>query len=196
MIQEFIKKVGQFHDAFGQQRGNVDRQLRYKLFMEELEEYQKASKEGDTVEIADAITDMMYIACGTADLHGWMFESDDDTFSTEPEDSIDECMLWIKGLLNLYLRIEAGENQDKNDWWLIIDSLLTLSMHHGIYEILPDLFNEVHSSNMSKLDSSGKPIINDGVMRPDLPVGKILKPDTYRKPDIEAILKKNNMKSC
>ena len=39
MIQDFIKKVGEFHDAFGVQRGNVDVELRCKLFKEEFEEY-------------------------------------------------------------------------------------------------------------------------------------------------------------
>ena len=38
---------------------------------------------------------------------------------------------------------------------------------------------EVFCSNMSKLDSEGNPIINDGVLRPDLPVGKLLKSDNY-----------------
>jgi predicted HAD superfamily Cof-like phosphohydrolase len=38
---------------------------------------------------------------------------------------------------------------------------------------------EVFCSNMSKLDDDGNPIINDGVLRPDLPVGKLLKSDNY-----------------
>lgn len=38
---------------------------------------------------------------------------------------------------------------------------------------------EVFCSNMSKLDENGNPIINDGVLRPDLPVGKLLKSDNY-----------------
>ena len=39
MIQDFIKKVREFHDAFGVERGNVDAELRYELFKEEFEEY-------------------------------------------------------------------------------------------------------------------------------------------------------------
>lgn len=38
---------------------------------------------------------------------------------------------------------------------------------------------EVFCSNMSKLDDNGDPIINDGILRPDLPVGKLLKSDNY-----------------
>jgi predicted HAD superfamily Cof-like phosphohydrolase len=38
---------------------------------------------------------------------------------------------------------------------------------------------EIFCSNMSKLDSEGNPIINDGIKRPDLPVGKLLKSEEY-----------------
>lgn len=38
---------------------------------------------------------------------------------------------------------------------------------------------EVFCSNMSKLDDEGNPIINDGILRPDLPVGKLLKSENY-----------------
>ena len=70
MIQDFIKKVGEFHDAFGVKRGNVDVELRYKLFKEEFEEYKDAKT---LVDKADAIVDILYIACGTIDLHEWYF---------------------------------------------------------------------------------------------------------------------------
>lgn len=49
-------------------------------------------------------------------------------------------------------------------------------------------FAEIHRSNMSKLGADGKPIINDGVMRPDLPVGKVLKPSGWTAPDLTAVL--------
>lgn len=42
------------------------------------------------------------------------------------------------------------------------------------------LFNEVHASNMSKLDSDGKPIY-----RTD---GKVMKSENYFKPNLKAIL--------
>lgn len=44
--------------------------LRYKLMREENEEYLEAAEQGDMVEIADALGDMLYILCGTILSHG------------------------------------------------------------------------------------------------------------------------------
>ena len=44
--------------------------LRYNLMKEENEEYLQAAKEGDLIEIADALGDMLYILCGTILKHG------------------------------------------------------------------------------------------------------------------------------
>lgn len=44
--------------------------LRYKLMREENEEYLEAAENGDLVEIADALGDMLYILCGTILSHG------------------------------------------------------------------------------------------------------------------------------
>lgn len=44
--------------------------LRYNLMKEENEEYLEAAKNGDIVEIADALGDMLYILCGTINAHG------------------------------------------------------------------------------------------------------------------------------
>jgi predicted HAD superfamily Cof-like phosphohydrolase len=44
--------------------------LRYKLMREENEEYLEAAEEGDLIEIADALGDMLYILCGTILSHG------------------------------------------------------------------------------------------------------------------------------
>jgi len=63
-----ISQVAEFHDAFGVKRGNVDVELRYKLFKEEFDEYKDAK---DLIERTDAICDMLYIACGTLDVHEW-----------------------------------------------------------------------------------------------------------------------------
>ena len=46
----------------------------------------------------------------------------------------------------------------------------------------------IHAANMAKLGPDGKPIINDGVMRPDLPVGKVLKPAGWSAPDLREVL--------
>ena len=44
--------------------------LRHRLMAEENEEYLEAARQGDMVEIADALGDMLYILCGTIVSHG------------------------------------------------------------------------------------------------------------------------------
>lgn len=77
-IEEMIGMVRQFHNSFGIE--NADKPtailpdgttlLRYKLMCEENEEYLEAAQNGDLVEIADALGDMLYILCGTILSHG------------------------------------------------------------------------------------------------------------------------------
>ncbi len=45
-------------------------QLRFELMKEENQEYLEATKNGDVVEVADALGDMLYILCGTILAHG------------------------------------------------------------------------------------------------------------------------------
>jgi predicted HAD superfamily Cof-like phosphohydrolase len=42
------------------------------------------------------------------------------------------------------------------------------------------VFEEVHSSNMSKLDKDGKPVYNE--------FGKVMKSDLYRPADVKKVL--------
>lgn len=72
-----LKKVEEFHMAFKQEIGfspcNISREeaiLRVNLMKEELEEYLNAVKDYDTVEIADALGDQLYILLGTVIKHG------------------------------------------------------------------------------------------------------------------------------
>lgn len=77
-LDETIGMVRTFHDAFGISNaetptadiGTDDILLRYKLMREENEEYLEAAQNGDLVEIADALGDMLYILCGTILKHG------------------------------------------------------------------------------------------------------------------------------
>jgi predicted HAD superfamily Cof-like phosphohydrolase len=66
-----------FHKAFGQRIGekpylpnSEERTLRMKLLAEEMYEYTVAENENDIIEIADALADIIYIACGTAASYG------------------------------------------------------------------------------------------------------------------------------
>jgi predicted HAD superfamily Cof-like phosphohydrolase len=77
-LQETIKAVEKFHDAFKIPNNYVptavlsdaDVELRFNLMKEENEEYLEAAKNGDIVEIADALGDQLYILCGTILKHG------------------------------------------------------------------------------------------------------------------------------
>ena len=87
--------------------------LRYDLIKEELEELKAAMENKDLLEVADALTDILYVTYGA----GHAFGID-----------LDKC------------------------------------------------FEEVQSSNMSKLNTDGKPIYNES--------GKVMKGPKYFKPDL------------
>ena len=57
-------------------------------------------------------------------------------------------------------------------------------------DVIEDVFNEIHASNLSKLNDDGKPIIN-GINGSDdtKPEGKILKSENYFKPDLKQFFK-------
>ena len=77
MKHNFYTDVKEFHQAFGQRVGEKpelpskeERELRKKLLAEEYTEYVVAEYRNDLVEIADALADIIYIACGTAVSYG------------------------------------------------------------------------------------------------------------------------------
>ena len=115
-----FNKVKTFMETFGQEvktkpSFSTDKinSLRYDLIKEELEELKEAMENKDLLEVADALTDILYVAYGA----GHAFGID-----------LDKC------------------------------------------------FEEVQSSNMSKLDEDGKPIYNES--------GKVMKGPNYFKPDL------------
>ena len=76
-MKNYIEKVEEFQKIYSQPIANEvtliskDRlNLRFELMMEENEEYLEAALDGDMVEIADALGDMLYILCGTIIEHG------------------------------------------------------------------------------------------------------------------------------
>jgi predicted HAD superfamily Cof-like phosphohydrolase len=124
-----IKDVEQFHEIFRignryEPTGTVPEEeamLRFNLLKEENEEYLEACKNGDVVEIADALGDLLYITFGTI-------------------------------------------------------------LRHGLQHKIEEVFNEIHRSNMSKLDENGKPIFRED--------GKVMKSEKYFRPNIKSILEK------
>ncbi len=68
----------EFHNSFGIENNyeptarlsETELLLRHRLMAEENEEYLEAARNGDIVEIADALGDQLYILCGTILKHG------------------------------------------------------------------------------------------------------------------------------
>ena len=119
-----FNKVKIFMETFGQEvkikpSFSTDKinKLRYDLIKEELEELKIAMENNDLLEVADALTDILYVAYGA----GHAFGID-----------LDKC------------------------------------------------FDEVQSSNMSKLDKNGKAIFNED--------GKVMKGPKYFKPNLSKFL--------
>ncbi|MFC4633185.1 hypothetical protein ACFO3O_04665 [Dokdonia ponticola] len=77
-MKDKIAAVYAFHSAFGlgiekkptAQLTKERNLLRFNLMKEENEEYLEAANDGDLVEVADALGDMLYILCGTIIEHG------------------------------------------------------------------------------------------------------------------------------
>lgn len=77
-----IAAVHEFHSAFGlginhapiANLGEDKNLLRFNLMKEENEEYLEAANDGDLVEVADALGDMLYILCGTIIEHGMQYK--------------------------------------------------------------------------------------------------------------------------
>jgi len=76
-MSNWYEDVKDFHLAFRQRVGNApylpgeeERILRRKLLKEEFYEYLDGEDKNDIVEIADALADLIYIACGTAVSYG------------------------------------------------------------------------------------------------------------------------------
>ena len=79
MLNKQISAVTSFHKAYG--LGVDDKPtvalpdsistLRFNLMKEENEEYLEAAKEGDLIEVGDALGDMLYILCGTIIANGF-----------------------------------------------------------------------------------------------------------------------------
>lgn len=55
-------------------------------------------------------------------------------------------------------------------------------LKHGLQHKIEEVYDEIHRSNMSKLDENGQPIFRED--------GKILKSNLYFRPNIKAVLDK------
>ncbi|MDF1673786.1 MAG: nucleoside triphosphate pyrophosphohydrolase family protein [Vicingaceae bacterium] len=80
--------------------------------------------------------------------------------------------------------LEAAENGDLVEIADACGDMLYIlcgtMLKHGLQDKIEEVFREIQSSNMSKLDENGEPIYRED--------GKVLKSDLYFKPDIKTIL--------
>ncbi|MEM7484628.1 MAG: nucleoside triphosphate pyrophosphohydrolase family protein [Bacteroidota bacterium] len=81
-MESKIKAVELFHNSFGlgvlqepkADLGAAKNKLRFNLMDEENKEYLEAANDGDLIEVADALGDMLYILCGTILEHGMQYK--------------------------------------------------------------------------------------------------------------------------
>ena len=99
----------------------------------------------------------------------------------------------VKNLLRFNLMKEENEEYleaaNNNDLTEVADALGDMLyilcgtiIEHGMQHKIEEVFDEIQSSNMSKLGADGKPIYRED--------GKVLKGPNYFKPDINKILEK------
>jgi len=98
-------------------------------------------------------------------------------------------------IIELRHRLMAEENDEyleaakDKDLTLVADALgdklyilCGTIIAHGLQHKIVEVFEEIHRSNMSKLDENGKPIYRED--------GKIMKSEMYFLPDIKGVLEK------
>lgn len=98
-------------------------------------------------------------------------------------------------IVSLRHRLMAEENDEyleacqQKDLTLIADALgdklyilFGTIIAHGLQHKIEEVFDEIHKSNMSKLDANNKPIYRED--------GKIMKSDRYFMPDIRQVLER------
>ena len=84
-MQNKTSSVKKFHESFKigynnspvADLGKEKHKLRFDLMAEENNEYLEAADNGDLIEVADALGDMLYILCGTIIEHGLQDKIDD-----------------------------------------------------------------------------------------------------------------------
>ena len=114
-----FEKVGIFMKTFGQEvktkaelSNDKINELRISLIIEELEELKKAIKDNDILEVADALTDILYVAYGA----GHAFGIDlDKCFKEVQESNMSKLGFDGKPIYNESGKVMKGPNYFKPD---------------------------------------------------------------------------------
>ena len=112
-------------------------------------------------------------------------------YHEQPKAEIDTKIIALRHRLMQEENDEYLEAAMNHDLTLIADALgdklyilCGTIIAHGLQHKIVEVFNEIHRSNMSKLDDNGKPIYRED--------GKIMKSSNYFLPGIKEVLEKNN----
>jgi predicted HAD superfamily Cof-like phosphohydrolase len=176
--------------------------LRKRLFLEEYEELMTAFSSQTLVDVADAIVDSLYISYGTLNYLGLPHETSvceyDKIIDSERENLSDVYSLkrvyttiieiFDKIINNNFQPEYSFQNKSKLEmnpifhlWQALCKfNILLFEMAGKLGLDLDNLFNEVHNSNMSKLDENGNVLKNE--------FGKVIKSSSYVKPDLTKFL--------
>jgi predicted HAD superfamily Cof-like phosphohydrolase len=110
-------------------------------------------------------------------------------YHQQPKAEVSEQIIALRHRLMAEENDEYLEAASKNDLTLIADALgdklyilCGTILAHGLQHKIVEVFEEIHRSNMSKLDAEGKPLRRED--------GKIMKSDQYFLPDIASIINK------
>lgn len=108
-------------------------------------------------------------------------------YSESPTAFLDERIIMLRHKLMQEENDEYLEAARNGSLELIADALgdklyilCGTIISHGLQHKIVEVFNEIHRSNMSKLDQNGQPIYRED--------GKIMKSENYFLPDIKSIL--------
>jgi len=102
---------------------------------------------------------------------------------------VEECAEVVAELQAMQMALERGKPITKEQWAKLLKELCdlqyvlsgTVVSFNAIVGSFTSAFNRVHSSNMSKLDDQGKPVLNE--------YGKVTKGLNYKPPSLEDLIK-------
>ena len=108
-------------------------------------------------------------------------------YHDQPVARLDDKIIALRHKLMAEENDEYLEAASDGDLTLVADALgdklyilCGTIIAHGLQHKIVEVFEEIHRSNMSKLDQDGKPIYRED--------GKIMKSNLYFLPDIDAVL--------
>ena len=101
---------------------------------------------------------------------------------------VEECTEVVAELQTMQMELERGKPITKEQWAKLLKELCdlqyvlsgTVVSFNAIVGSFTPAFNRVHSSNMSKLDDEGNPVLNS--------YGKVTKGPNYKAPDLEDLI--------